>query len=168
MPLVSHKRSSQYLSTITIKGTMHQFETSPEMSFDHNRYTSKSDDAQSTIEQLTYDENNSTDTDHASLSQSLLFPDAPHDGDTYANTAEISQGEDTSFGDLQYQQADPSNSGQCDDECRYHFSFSDCIGFFRHDEGEGNNDQINDEDEEDSICDSIRLTIRRRSKARNL
>ncbi|KAI2511219.1 hypothetical protein MHU86_3184 [Fragilaria crotonensis] len=147
---------------------MHQFETSLEMSFDHNRYTSKNDDSQSTVEQLPQDESNSIDTDHANLSQSLLFHDAPHDGATYANTAEISQGEDTAFGDLQYQQADPSNSGQCDDECRYHFSFSDSIGFFRHDEGEGDNDEIDDEDDEGSMCDSIRLTIRRRSKARNL
>lgn len=147
---------------------MHQFVTSPEMSFDHNRCTSKNDDVQSTIDEQTYDDNNSTDTEKADLSQPVLFNDAQHDRAAYAITAEISQEEDISFSNQQYQLADPSNNVQCVNECIYHFSFSDNIRLFHNDEGERDDDQIDDEDDEDSICDSIRVTIRRRLKGRNL
>jgi hypothetical protein len=146
---------------------MHQSAASSEMSCDHNRSTSKNDETQSTVGQLKYDDDNAIESDNANLSHALHFPDAQRDLAAYASNAELSQGMDARFADLQHLLAVPLNCGQCDDESSHQFSFSDCIGFLHKDEGERDNDKIDDDDDTDSICDSIRVTIRRRLKESN-
>ncbi len=149
----------------TIKVAMHQFATSSEMSFNHNRCASKNDDIQhSKIDHLKHDDNNSIEPVHANLSQALLCHDPQRDWAAYANNAEISQRLGVKFAYLQHILAVASDIGPCNDECVFHFSFSDCIDLSYIHEGERDNEKIEDEDDEDSICDSIRVTIRRRSK----
>ncbi|KAI2514376.1 hypothetical protein MHU86_269 [Fragilaria crotonensis] len=141
------------------------------MNPDHSTCTSNNeDDIQSSTHQLKHDDFISIGTDSAKNPPQLSrfqFGQRDQANCPSSGTGEASQAIDSLLL-MKFQEfiGVSSDNWQCEDGHSFHFTFADNINFLQDEDYEEsyNGETYDDDEDEDSICDSIRVTVRRRLK----